>query len=413
VIPWLSLAIACGETPVPRETPDPPPHTSGSRTEAEPSEQAPEPDPPPPPEPLIAIDTHVDTTLRMIDDGADVTSALEGGHLDFPRMREGGLSGAFFSVWVNPRRYRGEAAWERALAMARAIRQVSETHPDVAALCTTGDEVRRAVADGKIALLIGVEGAHALGTGDRDLTLSRLRELYDLGARYMTITWSTDNPLGHSSSGRAPARGLTELGREVVREMNRMGMIVDVSHVSDQTFSDIMDVTEKPVLASHSSCRALSDHPRNMTDEMIRRVGENGGAVCVNYFATYVDAAYAARRRVIERQHRAEFAAATVGVAHYADRGRVERELALGFAPDLSPPTLATLGEHFAHIRDLVGEEHVCLGSDFDGVSELPVGFDDVSDLGLLLAELERRGMQLRPILGGNVLRVLDAQRSP
>lgn len=408
----LFLALGCGEKPAPRETPEA--RQPIEHAEVVAPDPAPDPGPAPDPEPpLIAIDTHVDTTLRMIDDGLDVTTALEGGHLDFPRMREGGLSGAFFSVWVNPRRFRDEAAWQRALAMTRTIREVAEAHPEAAALCTTGDEVRRAVAGGKIALLIGVEGAHALGTGDRGLAIARLRELYDLGARYMTITWSTDNPLGHSSSGRAPSRGLTDLGREVVREMNRLGMIVDVSHVSDRTFADIMDVTEKPVLASHSSARALSDHPRNMTDEMIRRVGENGGAVCVNYFATYLDAAYGRRRAAIEREHPEEFATATRDVVHYANRGVVERELSLRFAPDLAPPTIATLADHFTHIRDVAGEDHVCLGSDFDGVTELPVAFDDVSDLGLLFAELERRGMSLRPLLGENVLRVLDAQRAP
>ena len=371
-------------------------------------------DPAPSPEVLLAIDTHVDTTQRMLDDGDDIADRLEDGHLDIPRMRDGGLHAAFFSIWVDPREHQDEAAWERAKALIAAVRRVAEEHPDAAVIATSANDVRDAAAAGKIALLMGTEGGHALGSADPDVVIARLREMHGLGVRYMTITWSTDNPLGHSSTGEHPDRGLTELGRQVIGEMNRLGMIVDVSHVSDRTFSDILEMTSRPVLASHSSARALADHPRNMTDAMIRRVGEQGGAVCVNYYSQYIDIAYRDRRRAIEEQHAARFEAlATEHERDWIARSLAQRRLAFEIDPTLEAPTVETLGEHFAHIVRIAGPTAACLGSDFDGVPELPVGLEDVSKLPALRAELERRGLELRPIFGENVLRVLAAQTAP
>lgn len=364
---------------------------------------------PDPDAPLIAIDTHVDTTQRMLDDGDDPFDALEGGHLDVPRMREGGLTGAFFSIYVSPSRFSGDdERWERALALTRRVREVVAEHPDDALLCTSAADVRRAAREGKVAVLMGVEGAHALGTDDPETFMTRLRELHALGNRYMTITWSIDSPLGHSSSGNHPERGLTPLGRRVVAEMNRIGMIVDVSHVSDQTFWDIMDVTDKPVLASHSSARALSDHPRNMRDAMIRRVGEGGGAVCINFYTQYIDADYRGRRRAIEFRRKREFRGLEEQYPSWVDRGQAAFEIAQRLDPDLNPPTLETLGAHYAHVTEIAGPGAACLGSDFDGVPELPIGMADVSDLSALRDELERRSLPVRAIFGGNVLRVLE-----
>jgi len=360
--------------------------------------------------PTIAIDTHVDTTQRMLDEGDDPFESLEGGHLDVPRMRAGGLTGAFFSIYVSPRRFEGEAAWQRALALTHRVREVAAAHPDEAILCTSAEDVRRAAREGKVAMLMGVEGAHALGTGDRALVMERVRELHRLGNRYLTITWSVDNPLGHSSTGDHPELGLTPLGVDVVREMNRLGMVVDISHVSDQTFFDVMDVTSKPVLASHSSARALADHPRNMSDAMLRRVGEDGGAVCVNYYTQYIDADYRGRRRAVEFRHKRDFDALEDEYESWVARGAAAQRLAMRLRPDLDPPDLDTLVAHFAHIAEVAGPDAVCLGSDFDGVPELPVGLADVSELGNLRDALEAAGLPVRPIFGENVLRVLAAQ---
>ncbi|MEM1413898.1 MAG: dipeptidase [Myxococcota bacterium] len=379
-------------------------------------------------EPWIAIDTHVDTPARMVDGPDDIGERVPGGHLDLPRMREGGLTGAFFSIYVSPGRFRGRAAWERTLALIASVKRLAETHPDAAALCTTAAEVRAAAREGKAALLMGVEGAHGLGealgrfAGDESITppdedevLARVRQLHEAGVRYMTITWSIDNPLGHSSSGVAPEKGLTPLGRRVVRLMNELGMIVDVSHVSDRTFWDIMDVTRRPVLASHSSARALADHPRNMRDPMIRAVAEGGGAVCVNYYTQFIDHRYARRRMALDWHRRAAFRALDEEHADesWVDRGQARYELAQELAPDLDPPGLDQLVRHFAHITELGGPGAACLGSDFDGVPELPLGIQDVSELGNLTEALREAELPVRAIAGENVLRVLAAQEGP
>ena len=279
-------------------------------------------------------------------------------------------------------------------------------------LCTIVAEVRQAAREGKVAMLMGIEGGHALGTDAHELTLQRLRELFALGNRYMTITWSTDNALGHSSNGEHPELGLTPLGRDVVREMNRLGMIVDVSHVSDKTFWDIMDVTDKPVLASHSSSRALADHRRNMSDAMIARVAQGGGAVCVNFFSQFLDLDYRRARRRLAFRHRAEFAALHDVGSYWVDRGPAERELALRLEPTLHPPTVETLVDHFEHVVEVGGPGAACMGSDFDGVPELPVGLRDVRDLGALRDALTRRDLPMRAIFGENVLRVLEANQA-
>ena len=423
VLVLLLLAAACdGDDDAPAAPPDERAEepAEARAAQGDPAETAPEPAPlPPPPNipvappsegPVIAIDTHVDTTQRMLDEGDDPFEPLEGGHLDVPRMREGGLTGAFFSIYVSPRRVEaGEPSWERALALIARVREVAEAHPDEAVLATSAEDVRRAAREGKIAMLMGVEGAHALGTDDPERALERIRELHRRGARYMTITWSVDNPLGHSSTGEHPDRGLTPLGRRAVRLMNELGMIVDVSHVSDRTFWDIMEVAERPVLASHSSARALADHPRNMRDRMIHAVAAGGGAVCVNYYTQYIDADYRGRRRAIEVRRRREFEALDEDHESWVDRGRAAFALARRLDPELDPPDLGTLADHFEHIVRIGGPSAACLGSDFDGVPELPVGMEDVSDLGALRAALEARDLPIRPIFGGNVLRVLAA----
>ncbi len=360
--------------------------------------------------PEVAIDTHVDTPQRMAD-GDDLATELRGGHLDIPRMRRGGLTAAFFSIWVDPRRHRGEAAYRRALALVAAVRAVPERHPDAAALCTTSACVREAAAAGKIALLMGVEGAHALGTSDPETAIRRVRELHRLGARYMTITWSTDNPLGHSSTGRHRARGLTGLGRRVIREMNRLGMIVDVSHVSDATFFEAVALSSLPAFASHSSMRALADHPRNVTDEMVRAIAARRGAVCINYFPEFIDAGYRDERKRLEREHAAQFAEIRRRITFDEGRGLAELALAQRLAPGLVRPSVATLVAHFEHAARVGGPEAVCMGSDFDGIGELPVGLDDAAALPVLVEGLRRRGLDVRAIAAENVLRILDAQR--
>ncbi|MCA9535297.1 MAG: dipeptidase [Myxococcales bacterium] len=401
-----SLA-ACGGDRAAQADPEPVPEVAPAA--------APEPPPPPavPQVRVLAIDTHADTTQRMLDEGADLSQRLPDGHLDLVRMREGELSGVFLSIWVDPRKYGGERAWRRTLALVGAVESLVREHPEQAALCTSGDEVRAAFESGKAAILMGVEGAHGLGTSDVREAIERARQLYRRGVRYMTITWSTDNDFGHSSTGRQPSQGLTDAGRELVAELNALGMIVDVSHVSDATFEDILRVTTRPVLASHSSCRDLAAHPRNVTDAMIRAIAANGGAVCVNFYAQFLDAAYRAGRRRVQRQYETEFAALAAEHTHHRPRGVAARALALQLDPALSYPTVDRLAEHLAHVVEVGGPGAACLGSDFDGVGELPTGLADVSDLPALRAALEARELPVSAIFGENVLRVLDAQHGP
>ncbi len=353
----------------------------------------------------LAIDTHIDTTQRMLDTSDDIADALEGGHVDFPRMRAGGLSGAFFSIWVDPRRYGGEAGWERARALVAAVRSEVERHPDQAALCTTSAEVRAAHASGRIAVLMGIEGAHALGEAPVPTLLERLDELFALGCRYMTITWTNDNVFAHASTGGHPSRGLTDDGRTLIAHMNALGMIPDVSHVSDRTFFDVLALSSRPPMASHSATRALSPHRRNVTDAMIRAMAEHHGVICVNYYAAFVDAAYGDARHEVEHAHAAELRA--IEGRSWVSSGP-RNTLLHSLAPELHAPTIEALGAHFAHVVEIGGLETACLGSDFDGAGEL-AGLADAADLPQLYAELERRGLALGPILGENVLRVLDA----
>ncbi|MBN1946191.1 MAG: dipeptidase [Bradymonadales bacterium] len=359
----------------------------------------------------ITVITHVDTPWHMLDDGFDVTARQPTGHLDLVRMAEGGVDAAFFVVWVDPARYQEEAAFDRAFDLFLAIHDL-DWRSDLVAVADQVGEIRNAIHGGQAALLIGVEGGQALGTDNEDLALHRIRLFRALGARYLSIAWSVDNPLGHSSTGRHPERGLTPLGRQVVREMERIGLVVDVSHASDQTFDDILETVSLPVMASHSGVRALADHPRNLSDEMIRRIAEGGGIVCVNFFPDHLDASYANRLRRVRREHRAAFSDSDREHSGYTEQGQARQELARELEPGLSVPDIGDVADQIMHIVSLVGADAVCLGTDYDGIPQTPLGLADVSYLPDLSEELHRRGLpdhHLVKILGGNVLRVLSA----
>lgn len=347
--------------------------------------------PPPSPEALheaaIVIDTHNDVTLRIIDEPEfDLGRRMPDGHTDLVRMREGGLDAEFLAVWPNPRTYPGEKAWVRALAMIGAIEAAAARNADKARLVRTAAEVRAAAAEGKAALLIGVEGGHALGEVESDdQALERLRTLHGRGVRYLTLTWMNSNALGGSSGDGGRSKGLTPLGRKAVGLMNDLGMLVDVSHVSDPTFFDAVAASRLPVIASHSGVRALSDHYRNLTDDMLRALAKNGGVACIVFYPGFLDGPWAAAFRRARR---------------------------IGKASEVAPLPMSRLVDHIDHAVQVAGVDHVCLGSDFDGISALPEGLQDVSKLPALTAELARRGYSpedQRKVLGGNVLRVLEA----
>jgi len=361
----------------------------------------------------IVIDTHNDVTQRLVVEGVDLATRLPDGQTDLPRMREGGLDAEFLSVWVPPELYPKERAYAQALVQFDAIDHMIAANASSVLLARNSAEVRKAAADGKTVFLIGVEGGHALGDAPDAELLRRVRQFYERGARYMTLTWSNSNRLGGSSGDKGKSRGLSPFGKQVVATMNELGMIVDISHVSDATFFDAIRASKRPVLASHSCARALSDHPRNMTDDMLRAVRDNGGAVCVNFGPQFLDAAWNKKQNALEAAAAPKFKAIVkqAGVDPKAVQAAVMKLFdELGATLPRVPATLVI--DHIEHIARVAGVEHVCLGSDYDGIAIAPEGLDDVSKLPFVTEELLRRGFSesdVKKVLGENVLRVLAA----
>jgi membrane dipeptidase len=358
----------------------------------------------------IVVDTHDDVTQLMVAEGADIGGSVPAAQTDIPRMRQGGLDAEFLSVWVPPMFYPGDEAYARSMKEFDAIDAMIAKNGATAALVRTASEVRAAVAGGKTAFLIGVEGGHSLGSASDDELLVRLRTFYDRGARYMTLTWSNSNRLGGSSGDDGRDKGLTPFGERVVHAMNDLGMMVDISHVSDATFADAVRVSRLPVLASHSSARALSPHPRNMTDDMLRAVRDNGGAVCVNFGPEFLDAEWNARWKAAMDE-------AGIGALVKAAKSPAEAQKAIwgklrALAAVFPKLPASKVIDHIEHVAKIAGADHTCLGSDFDGIPAGPDGLDDVSKFPLVTKELLARGFSaddVRKILGENVLRVLEA----
>jgi membrane dipeptidase len=359
----------------------------------------------------LVLDTHIDTPQRILIEKVDIGQRLPSGHVDIPRMREGGLDALFFSIWIDSP-FVGGAAVKRTLQLIDVVDQTIRAHPRDLALATSAAEVQRAVRAGKIAGLMGIEGGHAIAD---DLAMLRLYR--KLGVSYMTLTWA--NPTSWADSSGKENRdtvqapfGLSDFGREVVREMNRIGMIVDISHVSDKTFYDVLAVTSHPVIASHSSCRALTDTPRNMTDDMLRALAKNGGVVGINYGSGFLDGDYRKRAEAARQSTPPPRPPASVS-ARDPEALASWRYTNMFQAPDQhEPPPLQRLVDHIDHAVKVAGVDHVGLGSDFDGVPSLPRGMEDVSRLPRLTQALLARGYRerdIRKILGSNFLRVLKA----
>src|SRR5256714_3791230 len=359
----------------------------------------------------ISIDMHADTTQRMYVEGLDINNRLPDGHLDAVRMREGGLDAQFFSIWVNPEIYGGggPVAVKSADDQIRSVQELVKKHPDTWELAATAADIRRIVSGGKLAALMGLEGGYAL-----DERLENVEKYYKLGVRYMSVTWSVStNWAGSSGDSVGQSRGLNDFGRQVVREMNRLGMMVDVSHVSDRTFWDIVSTSSKPIIATHSNCRAIANVPRNLTDEMIQAVAKSGGVVCVVFFPEFLEPGWSQKRQQVDAQiapllRRASDAEAGDAAHKKVARDRVRIE---EYARRLPPVTVSRIADHIDHIVKLVGIDHVGIGSDFDGVQAVPSDLSSVAQLPNLTVELLRRGYSeedIDKILGGNILRVME-----
>jgi membrane dipeptidase len=355
----------------------------------------------------LVVDTHDDTPQRMVYQGFDLGARDARGHVDIPRMREGGLDALFFSIWV-PSKVTGPEAVKRALRQIDAVREQVRRHSRDLELTTTAAGVREAVGRGRIAVLMGMEGGHMI---DDDLGLLRLYAA--LGVRYLTLTHFLNNNWADSSTDKPAHDGLTPFGRDVVRELNRLGVLVDISHVADRTFADALATTRAPVLASHSSCRTLCDHPRNMSDDMLRALARNGGVIQINYEITFLSQearnAKKARGRSVELDdlelERLCGADEACQILEGERRDRAAMES--GALPRVGWEKIV---EHIDHAVKVAGIDHVGLGSDFDGAS-MPFGMEDCSKLPKLTAALLARGYSetdVEKILGGNVLRVLE-----
>jgi len=345
----------------------------------------------------IVVDTHSDSTDLIVYENYDFGQRHDSAHEDIPRMREGGLDAQFFSIFVYPQLVPA-AQWNaEAMKQIEAMQAMIARNAPQIAFARTAAEVRRNAERGVLSALFGLEGGHMLLPGTEEEQLAHLRRFAELGVRYMTLTHSNTNSVGGSQGDEGEIVGLTDFGRRVLGEMDRLGVMVDVSHVSDPLFWDVIRAVKKPVIASHSSSRELARHTRNMTDAMIKAVAKNGGAVCVNYWRAFLDDKFRdAAQPVTEK----------TGKMRTSERRLVFESAGL---PDVP---LARIADHIEHIARVGGVDHVCLGSDFDGVPMLPNGLEDVSRLPRLTAELRRRGFSpedLLKILGENTLRVMAA----
>jgi len=354
----------------------------------------------------LVVDAHDDTTQRFLGGGFDLASRNALGSVDIPRMKEGGLGAIFFSIWI-PSKITGPEAVKRAIDQIDAVREQVREHPADLVLVTTAAGVRAAHKDGKIAALIGVEGGHMIASD-----LGVLRTYASLGARYMTLTHSGNCEWADSSTDKAAHNGLTEFGKDVVREMNRLGMIVDISHVSDKTLADVLAVSKAPVFASHSSCRAICDAPRNMSDDMMRALAAKGGVIQINYHVGFLSQEF----RNVEKAHPEWEKAIAVEIqkrcgdkagCQLIEGDRVTREyVARG---DLPRVEWTKIIEHIDHAVKVAGIEHVGLGSDFDGAN-MPFGMEDASKLPQITQALLDKGYSeddVKKILGENTLRLM------
>src|SRR5277367_716945 len=354
----------------------------------------------------LVVDTHDDTTQRFLDSTFDLGARNALGSIDIPRMREGGLRAIFFSVWI-PSKITGPEAVRRALAQIDAIHEQVRKHSNDLVLVTTADGIRDAHKQGKIAALIGIEGGHMIASD-----LDTLRKFAGLGASYMTLTHSGNAEWADSSTDKPVHNGLTEFGKEVVREMNRLGMIVDISHVNDKTFADVLAVSKAPVFASHSDCRAICDAPRNMSDEMIRALAAKGGLIQINYHVGFLSQEF----RNADRAHPERETAIAQEIqkrcgnregCQLVEGDRVTREYVL--RGDLPRVEWTKIIEHIDHAVKIAGIDHVGLGSDFDGAN-MPFGMEDTSKLPRITNALLEKGYSegdVKKILGENTLRVM------
>jgi membrane dipeptidase len=367
----------------------------------------------------LAIDAHADTAQRILDLDERFVDAGSEAEVSLAKARRGGLAAQFFSVWVDPAVFGGLDAWPRARRLVDAVHAEIAGAPKVLALARTGEDVRSCAARGSFAIFMGLEGAHALGGDGVDIAtrMARLGELARDGVRYISPTWSNSNDFAGSSGDVGRTRGLSELGDTLVETCNSLGVLLDVSHVSDPSFDDLLSwarSTGRPLIASHSSARALSSHPRNLTDEQLKGIAETGGVASVNFCPAFLDEGFRAKVTAATATPAAR-AAQDEARRRHSDPGRAALhawQARSAFARAIPAPGIDKLAAHIAHMVQVAGEDHVGLGSDYDGTAAVPSGLEDVSFLPRLSDHLAANGMRaatIDKIFAGNWLRVLDS----
>ncbi len=359
----------------------------------------------------IAIDLHADTTQRLLDEQVDLSKRLPDGHLDSVRMKDGGLDAQFFSIWVEPQLYgvSGAGATKRADEQIAVVRALAEKFPDTWEMAMSAGDVRRIAGQGKLSALMGLEGCYAI-----DEKLENVERYYKMGVRYMSPAWSVSTSWAGSSGDEAGrTRGLTEFGKNVIREMNRLGVMVDVSHVSDLAFWDIVNTSTKPIIASHSNARAITNVPRNLDDEMIRALAKTGGVVCVVFYPEFLEPGWSEKKKQVD----AEIAPLVQKASGEEQGSAAQKKMARDrvrlkeYEARLPPVSVTRIVDHIDHIVKLVGIDHVGMGSDFDGIMAVTADLSNVSELPNLTKELLKRGYteeDINKILGGNILRVME-----
>ena len=359
----------------------------------------------------IVVDTHNDVVQRMLE-GEDISVRTQHGHSDLPRFREGGLDVETFSIWVPPAKT-SRPYFDQANDQIDSIESFVRRNPSQVGMAQSVEDIERLLAEGKFVTMLGMEGGHPIGNN-----LRKLEHFYSRGVRYLTLTWNNSTDWATSARdendplAELKHTGLTEFGCEIVRKMNELGMMVDVSHVGEQTFWDVMKVTGKPVIASHSSAWALCHHWRNLKDDQLKAIAQNGGVVFINFAPWFIDSTFAARESAMRKRNRERIDScrATVKSEGFLADVAVAEFLKDEYLP-IRPP-LKMLIDHFDYVARLIGVDHVGIGSDFDGISVAPLEMDDVTYLPNITRELLRRGYsvpEIKKILGGNFLRVLRA----
>ena len=368
----------------------------------------------------IVVDTHVDAPYRLEKKWADVGERGATPHFDIPRALEGGLTAPFLAIYVPASYAESGGAARETLDLIDLVDRVVRAHPKDLSRAASVAEIRQAKRDRKMAVLMGIEGGHAI-----EDSLGALREFYRLGVRYMTLTHTNTNHWADSSgkfylpdfnaADYQAHHGLSDFGRVVVREMNRIGMMVDVSHVSDETIDDVLETSRAPVFASHSSCRALCDIPRNLTDDQIRRIAAKGGVVMINVSSYFVDPDVVAAMKTEREKVAPEYLRIKQEMASDPKK-RDEAITALFNALPRHRTTWTKVIDHIEHVIEVAGPEAVGLGTDFDGIEDPPEGLEDVSKLPVITAELLRRGHSekvVEGVLGENFLRFFRRVEGP